>query len=76
MSTRRRRSGVADTADEAAEMTLEEFNSEIFRCNWGFENGGTSQGRKAFFKRLVWLEKQREACFGIEAPVRRFLDRA
>ncbi|MBI3774684.1 MAG: hypothetical protein HY273_03875 [Gammaproteobacteria bacterium] len=72
---RRRRSGIAETAAEAALMSLTEFESEIHRCNWGFENGGTSQSRKAYFKRLVWLEKQREELFDIPAPARRFSSR-
>jgi hypothetical protein len=67
---------MTESPEEAAEMTLEEFNHEISKCNWGFENGGSTQGRKAFFKRLVWLEKQRESCYGIEAPIRRFRDRS
>ena len=72
---RRCRSGVADNADEAAQMTLAAFDSEIHRCLWGTENGGTSQGRKAFFKRLVWLEEQREKLFGVPAFHRVFRQR-
>jgi hypothetical protein len=60
---RRSRSGVANHADEAVKMSLAEFDSEIQRCLWGAENGGSSQGRKSFFKRLVWLEQQREELF-------------
>jgi hypothetical protein len=56
-------------------MSQEEFESEIQRCVWGAENGGTSQGRKSYFKRLVWLEKQREELFGITAPRRAFRER-
>jgi hypothetical protein len=70
--SRRRRSGIADTAEEAAKMSLTDFESEIARCKWGFENGGTSQGRKAFFQRLVWLENMREELFGVPAPSRKF----
>jgi hypothetical protein len=73
--SRRSRSGVADNEDEAARMTSSELESEIQRCLWGFENGGTSQGRKAYFKRLVWLEQQREALFGVAAPRRVFRQR-
>ena len=69
---RRSRSGAADNPDEAARMSQAEFESEIQRCLWGYENGGSSQGRKAFFKRLVWVEEQRENVFGIEAPRRKF----
>lgn len=69
---RRSRSGVADNVDEAAQMSRAQLDSEIQRCFWGSENGGTSQGRKAFFKRLVWLEEQRENFFGVSAPRRVF----
>lgn len=69
---RRSRSGIADRPSEAAALSLAEIENEIQRCLWGSEHGGTSQGRKSFFKRLVWLEKQRENLFGIAAPKRAF----
>lgn len=72
---RRSRSGTADFSEEAARLPLSEIEAEIRRCLWGFENGGTSQGRKAYFKRLVWLESQREEVFGIDAPARAFRER-
>ena len=72
---RRSRSGVADTSIEARALPLEELESEIARCTWGYENGGTSQGRKAYFKRLVWLEQQREELHGIPAQRRHFRNR-
>jgi hypothetical protein len=53
-------------------VPLSELNHEIQRCHYGYENGGTSQGRKAFFDRLVWLEKIRESSHGVEAKARRF----
>ena len=53
-------------------MSLEDINREIDRCLWGSRNGGTTAGRKAFFKRLLWLEKIREEQHGIEAPGRDF----
>jgi hypothetical protein len=65
-----RRSGVAETEQEVAKLALNELNVEIGRCVKGFEQGGSSQGRKAFFKRLVWLEKMREKIHGIPAPRR------
>jgi hypothetical protein len=43
-----------------AALPLDQLNHEIGRCLWGYENGGTSQGRKSFFKRLVVLEGVRE----------------
>ena len=72
---RRSRSGVADSAEEASNMSRSEIEAEIQRCLWGAENGGTSQGRKSFFKRLVWLEQQRENLFSITAPHRAFRER-
>ena len=61
-----------ESPEEAAKMSCAELNTEIARCLWGYENGGSSQARKAYFKQLVWYEEQREALFGVEAPRRRF----
>lgn len=55
-----------------AKASLSELNHEIQRCLHGYETGGSSQGRKAFFDRLVWLEKIREASHGVPAKRRRF----
>jgi hypothetical protein len=55
-----------------AKAPLSELNHEIQRCLHGYETGGTSQARKAFFDRLVWLEKIREASHGVTAERRRF----
>jgi hypothetical protein len=71
----RSRSGTADHSDEASKMSRVEIDSEIQRCLWGTENGGSSQGRKSFFKRLVWLEQQREELFEVAAPRRTFRER-
>jgi hypothetical protein len=57
---------------DAVQLSLEELNAHIQRCLWGYENGGASQGRKAFFKRLVQLEAERERLHGVPAPKRRF----
>ena len=65
-----KRSGVAETEEEVAKLGLDELNLEIERCVKGAEHGGSSQGRKAFFKRLVWLEKMREKIHGIPATPR------
>ena len=51
-------------------MPLPELNENIKRCLSGYKNGGTSAGRKSYFKRLVWLEKIREEVHGVEAPYR------
>ena len=65
-----RRSGVAETEKDVAKLSLDKLNVEIKRCLQGFEYGGSSQGRKAFFKRLVWLEKMREEIHAIPATRR------
>ena len=67
---RRRRSGVADTEEEVAELSLDELNAAIGRCIEGSERTGTGQGAKAIFKRVVWLEKMREKIHGIPATRR------
>ncbi|MFZ6779060.1 hypothetical protein ACO0LD_19710 [Undibacterium sp. Ji83W] len=72
---RRSRSGTAESSEEFSGMSLEEINADIQRCQLFAEIGGSSQGRKAFFKRLVLLEKQRELLFEIEAPRRTFRQR-
>ena len=58
-----------------AALPLHELNHEIGRCLLGYENGGTSQGRKAFFKRLVILEQIRESAHGVPAKQRAFRSR-
>lgn len=55
-----------------AALPLSDLNHEIQRCLLGYESGGSSQGRKAFFERLVWLEKIREATHDVPAKRRRF----
>ncbi|UCI05358.1 hypothetical protein [Mesorhizobium sp. B1-1-8] len=67
-----KRSPVSTTDKEIEALSLEQLNAQIAKALWGYENSGTSQGRKAFFKRLVWLEKHREAAHGIIAKQRRF----
>ena len=55
-----------------ASLSLGDLNREINRCVYGYTNGGTSQGRKSFFKRLVMLEQIRESTHGIPAKQRAF----
>ena len=57
---------------EMEALTLSQLNAEIERSLFGYENSGTSQGRKAFFKRLIWLEAARERLHGIASKPRRF----
>ena len=61
-----------EIAQSAANLTLEQLNTEIARMKHGWENGGTSQSRRAYFKSLVALEAQREVLFLIDAPKRRY----
>jgi hypothetical protein len=58
--------------EKFSSMTLEELNNEIARCIWCSKNGGTTVGRKSFFKRLVWLEEIREKSYNVGAPRRDF----
>jgi hypothetical protein len=67
-----KRAAVPTTDEEIEALSLEQLNAEIGRALIGYETGGTSQGRKAFFKRLVWLENHREAIHGVIAKRRRF----
>jgi hypothetical protein len=60
---------------EIANLSLEQLNKEIAKCLLGTQNSGTSQGSKSFFKRLVWLETQREKLHGIPAKKRDFRER-
>ena len=54
------------------EIFLDELNTWISQMRRGWETGGTSQSRRAFFKRLIWLEDQRERLHDIIAPKRRY----
>jgi hypothetical protein len=69
-----KRSGVPDTEEELGRLSAIDLNKEIERCLRGFERGGTSQGRKAFFKRLVWLEMRGK--LGVPATPRVWRDRS
>lgn len=67
-----KRSKAPETSADVRGMPLSWFNAEIKRCLQGYETGGSSQGRKAFFKRLIWTEAERERNHGVAAPRRRF----
>jgi hypothetical protein len=54
------------------DLPLARLNDEIARCLYGYETGGSSQARKAFFKRLVMLEAIREKVHDVPAKARRF----
>lgn len=66
-----RRSKLPETKEDVAKLSLDHLNAEIERCLSGYNEGGTSQARKAFFDRLVWYEKMREEVHGVPAPSRR-----
>ncbi len=68
----RNRSGTADTEEAVAKLPLPHLNALIEHALNGYQTGGSSQGRKSFFQRLVWMEGLREQLHGIEAPKRRF----
>lgn len=64
-----------DDSDSLVNLPLDRINAEIARCLHGYQTGGTSQGRKAFFKRLVLLEQVREESHGVPAEPKRFNSR-
>jgi hypothetical protein len=64
-----KRSGFPGTNEDVAKLTLAQLNAEIHRSTVGFNTSG-GEGRKAFFKRLVWLEREREKLHGVLAPRR------
>jgi hypothetical protein len=64
--------GSAKELEKFSNMTLPEINREIERCLMWSKDGGTTAGRKSFFKRLLWLEKIREQKHGVAAPRRDF----
>jgi hypothetical protein len=67
-----KRSATPETNEDVARLSLRELNAQISRARRGYELSGSSQGCKAFFKRLVWLEAERESLHGVVAPKRRF----
>lgn len=67
----RNRSGSVDTEEEAAALTLPQLETLIVRARYGYETGGSSEGRSAFFNRLVELASLRETHYGILARKRR-----
>lgn len=66
-----KRSGMPETKEEVAKLTLAQLNAEIARCLYWAQHGGSSQGCKAFLDRLVWYEKMREDIHSIPAQRRR-----
>ncbi len=67
--------GGANTETEAAKLTLSQLELLISGAEWRFDRATNSNLRKLAFKRLIWLEAQRERLHGIEAPSRRLAGR-
>jgi hypothetical protein len=63
--------GGANTEAEAETLTLAQLKKLITYAEWRVENVDKSSLRKLAFKRLTWLEAQRERVHGIAAPDRR-----
>jgi hypothetical protein len=72
---RGRLKGGANTEAEAEKLSLSELNLLIAGAEWRFDSVTNSNLRKSAFKRLVWLESQRERLHGIEAPERKLAAR-
>lgn len=63
--------GGANTEAEAEKLTLSQLELLISGAEWRFDRASNSNARKLAFKRLTWLEGQRERLHGIAAPERR-----
>jgi hypothetical protein len=70
-----KRSGVAETKEQVAKMTLDELNAEIERLLQMAYSGSRSAARKECLKRAVWLEQIREDIHGVTAKRRLWRDR-
>lgn len=67
--------GGANTDAEAEKLSLSQLNLLIEGAEWRFDKATNSNDRKLAFKRLTWLEAQRERLHGMEAPERRLAGR-
>ncbi len=67
-----KRSKAPETPEDLETKSLDWMNAEVARCLHGYQTGGSSQGRKSFFQRLIWVEGERERLHGMIAPTRRF----
>ncbi|OYY07597.1 MAG: hypothetical protein B7Y70_14340 [Rhizobiales bacterium 35-68-8] len=67
--------GGANTDAEAEKLSLTQLEQLISGAQWRFDGATNSNLRKDAFKRLTWLEAQRERLHGIEAPYRRLAGR-
>jgi hypothetical protein len=67
-----KRSAIATTDAEAAALTLPELNQQIALLKYRVESRLSASLRRSAFKRLVWLEEQRERLHAVPAPKRKF----
>jgi hypothetical protein len=74
----RKRSATADSEAEVAALPLRELDGQIQRLELRARKGGpfalSNSLRKSAFKKLIWLEAQRETLHAIPAPDRKFQD--
>lgn len=63
--------GGANTDAEAEKLSLSQLDLLISGAQWRLDGASNSNLRKLAFKRLTWLEAQRERLHGIVAPSRR-----
>ncbi len=66
-----KRSGIPTMGEDLTRLTLAELDAEIARAEHDLEHATISNNRKAFFRRLTWIEAYRETAHGVPAPVRR-----
>jgi len=68
-----KRSAIASTEAEAAALSLDELNRQIATLKYRAASQLSVSLRRSAFRRLVWLEAQRERLHGVKAPGRKFL---
>jgi hypothetical protein len=59
-----RRSGVVENEDDLVELSLVELDDEIARCKMRLKFAPGNPQRKAFEKRIHWLERFRDKHHG------------
>ncbi len=67
--------GGANTDAEAEKLTLSQLELLVSGAEWRFDHATNSNDRKLAFKRLTWLEAQRERLHDIPAPFRKLAGR-
>jgi hypothetical protein len=61
--------GGANNEDEAEKLTLGQLNTLIAAAEWRYKDDSRNSAlRKSAFKKLVWLETQRERCTAFLHP--------